>query len=309
MGDAKDILSAAQLAKIEARANAATPGPWLYKAGIAIKHYVYIADEGEDLGLSLQSLHWRDGRVVPAEANARFIAASREDVPALLRHVAALSAPLPEDGGEALGRELFANIVDLDRSEEYWAAKLTDSGRARFVEIAIGLYQRGHAAGALLREPIEASLRAAAIDAMDQRDARDATIARLTAELEVTRADGARVERDVAVAALKAEIGGCVTPGTDYERGLLMAIKIIRAGNAEGDKAREEQDRRREEKRIARAKEDGARVERERIVERVRRWAAEGAEGMPEAGDETVVDWIASEIERDAVDTSARGDR
>lgn len=220
-------------------------------------------------------------------------------LPALLRHLAALSAPAD---GEALGR-MLGEAIDATMGASAIGAE--DIMR----NAAIALYQRGHAAGALSREPIEASLRAAAIDAMDQRDARDATIARLTAELEVTRADGARVERDVAVAALEAEIGGCVTPGTDYERGLIMAIKIIRAGNAESDRAREEQDRRREEKRIVRAKEDGARVERERIVERVRRWAAEGAEGMPEAGDETVVDWIASEIERGAVDASARGDR
>ena len=94
-------------------------------------------------------------------------------LPALLRHLAALSAPAD---GEALGR-MLGEAIDATMGASAIGAE--DIMR----NAAIALYQRGHAAGALSREPIEASLRAAAIDAMDQRDARDATIARLTAEL------------------------------------------------------------------------------------------------------------------------------
>lgn len=53
----------------------ATPGPWAYKAG-TMKHYAHSTDPGEDFGVSLQEMHWQDGREVPAEGNARLIAAA-----------------------------------------------------------------------------------------------------------------------------------------------------------------------------------------------------------------------------------------
>jgi hypothetical protein len=61
----------------------ATPGPWGYKAGI-LKHYAFSLDEGEDFGVSLQELHWRDGRAVPAASNAQLLPAMRNALPALI---------------------------------------------------------------------------------------------------------------------------------------------------------------------------------------------------------------------------------
>lgn len=53
----------------------ATPGPWAYKAG-NMKHYAFSTDPLEDFGVSLQELHWKHGHHVPAEGNARLIAAA-----------------------------------------------------------------------------------------------------------------------------------------------------------------------------------------------------------------------------------------
>ena len=153
MASDSDYLSAEQLAEIDACANAATPGPWIYKAGVALKRYVHSADPGEDFGISLQSMHWQDGREVPAEANARFIASARSDVPALLRHLRALTAPAD---GEALGRELWAAVpvVTPVRWEdiEPWL-------RDRYRSHALKCHAIGHAAGALSREGEIAALR------------------------------------------------------------------------------------------------------------------------------------------------------
>jgi hypothetical protein len=74
------------LAAIEARLKAATPGPWGYKAGF-LKHYVFSLDAQEDFGISLQELHWNDGHEVPAAANAQFIANAPTDIAALIAEV------------------------------------------------------------------------------------------------------------------------------------------------------------------------------------------------------------------------------
>jgi hypothetical protein len=68
----------------EQRTAKATPGPWGEKCG-AIKHYAFSLDDGEDFGISLQELHWKDGREVPAHDNAVFIANARTDLPEALR--------------------------------------------------------------------------------------------------------------------------------------------------------------------------------------------------------------------------------
>lgn len=52
-----------------------TPGPWRYVSG-TLKHYV--ESECGDLRFGLQEMHWRDGRPLPAEANARLIAKAPE---------------------------------------------------------------------------------------------------------------------------------------------------------------------------------------------------------------------------------------
>lgn len=82
-----------------------TPGPWIYTKGVGFKHYV--ASENGDLDFSLQELHWRDGREVPAEANARLIAAAPELLEACKE--ALVKCPFPV--GAALFRERLQTIV------------------------------------------------------------------------------------------------------------------------------------------------------------------------------------------------------
>ena len=78
--------------RILAETEGHTPGPWGYKAGVT-KHYAFSTDPGEDFGVSLQEMHWQDGREVPAEANARLIAAA-PDMRALLERVGSLLGQL-----------------------------------------------------------------------------------------------------------------------------------------------------------------------------------------------------------------------
>ncbi len=52
----------------------------------------------------------------------------------------------------------------------------------------------------------------------------------LPRELTASRAAGAREEREILIASLRAEIDGCVTPGTEYERALCLAIGVVEAG-------------------------------------------------------------------------------
>lgn len=80
-----------ELKQIEERAAAATPGPWFAKHGV-IKWYVYSLDE--DLGFSLQEFHPDDGRDWATGETAAFIAASRQDIPALVAEVRRLREAL-----------------------------------------------------------------------------------------------------------------------------------------------------------------------------------------------------------------------
>lgn len=70
------------LARLEALEKAATPGPWTYTPGVALKHYV--SSENGDLAFSIQSLHPADGREVPAAENAELIVALRNAAPWLI---------------------------------------------------------------------------------------------------------------------------------------------------------------------------------------------------------------------------------
>lgn len=99
--------------------NAATVGPWGYKGG-ALKHYAFSLDEREDFGVSLQSLHWNDGHDVPAEANARFIAAARTRWPAALDALDEMDRRVAEV--EALWARYDADANDLETQGVYTKA-------------------------------------------------------------------------------------------------------------------------------------------------------------------------------------------
>jgi hypothetical protein len=93
------MLTDERLREIETRITNATPGPWHYTPGVLLKHYVDAANG--DFHIGLQSQHWKDGHEIPAEANARFIAHARTDLPDLLatyraqrERIAALEAML-----------------------------------------------------------------------------------------------------------------------------------------------------------------------------------------------------------------------
>lgn len=71
-----------QFAAIEARANAATEGPWTAETtGVAGGDHWYVCDEGE----AIASISCNDGtNEDQREPDAEFIAHSRTDIPALL---------------------------------------------------------------------------------------------------------------------------------------------------------------------------------------------------------------------------------
>ena len=78
-----------QLAEIEARADAATPGPWDHQsdtfAGTRPVHRIGNVRENCDVGLTYRDYH-------TGEANAEFITRSREDIPWLINRVRELEA-------------------------------------------------------------------------------------------------------------------------------------------------------------------------------------------------------------------------
>jgi len=92
-----------QLAAIEARANAASPGPWDYGTGYSADGSEQLTDAADKAGFLALSLNGDDaplwiidnGAVIPAatgdgpnaRANAALIAHARTDVPALLAHI------------------------------------------------------------------------------------------------------------------------------------------------------------------------------------------------------------------------------
>ena len=78
-------MSGGEFAAIEARANAATPGPWTAETtGVAGGDHWYVCDEGE----AIASISCNDGtNEDQREPDAEFIAHSRTDIPRLLAAV------------------------------------------------------------------------------------------------------------------------------------------------------------------------------------------------------------------------------
>lgn len=112
-----------------------TEGPWKYTAGF-LKHYVSSPDYGQDLGLSLQELHWQDGREVPAAQNARLIAAA-PDLARTTLSLYAENATLRTALGEAQARaEALEQGPDVDALTTECVA-LGNSPRERMLAISI----------------------------------------------------------------------------------------------------------------------------------------------------------------------------
>ncbi len=85
-----------RLRKIEERANAATPGPWVLTTDVPglFCPEVY-QDRGEDVGLHICDLDPDTGR-----ANARLMVHSRDDIPWLIAQYREADAHLQGKGGE-----------------------------------------------------------------------------------------------------------------------------------------------------------------------------------------------------------------
>jgi hypothetical protein len=107
---------ALDLDAIEARANAATPGPWEASRQIGKKGHCYVAQVfGPDAlgGLSLAQMD-----VLPnATTDAAFIAAARADVPALVAEVRRLRAIMDYRAEYTAGLKTEAKLLLLERND------------------------------------------------------------------------------------------------------------------------------------------------------------------------------------------------
>jgi len=195
----------------------------------------------EERAMHLSELAEEHGRHAEAHGAITAELAGAHDVIARLevRHLDALTAPAPADGGEALGRmlnEIRSRLIRRALDGYPGRAGVEEEMAKIDVESAVALYQRGHAA---------ACARAANILAD-----RDAEIARLTAErdtlaVELTeaRATAARANENEAVAR------EMMTKCADREMATLAAW--VRAKEAAEDDARREGAR--EERRLCMA--------------------------------------------------------
>ena len=119
-----------QLAAIEARAQAATDGPWDYGTGYSAdgaRQLTSKADKADFLALSLnddEAALWviDNGKVIPAatgdgpkaKANAEFIAHARTDVPALLALVREQHAALALIANQVNAAEMLCRMNERD---------------------------------------------------------------------------------------------------------------------------------------------------------------------------------------------------
>lgn len=203
----------------------------------------------------------------------------------LLAHLDAITAPAD---GEALGRkvrdEWIAWAKEQPNPKPSWLVPwegLSEPDRDVDRRIGLRCHAIGYAAGvakgeeerARLAEDLEGERRAYAVRAETERT----EIARLTAELAAGAVEIDKVRGHLGLD-MFATLDDCAIEGA----------RLV----AENQRLTAERDT---------AKRDGARVEREAIVEQVRHWAANGRDGMPVVdGDTSLVDWIATEIAESA---------
>ena len=127
------MLDDAELDAIEARANAATEGPWWRSMDGDI--YRVEDDEGEFVATEpVVSTEWRQGaptrQLLLSQANAEFIARSREDVPALLRDLRAARQQLALPVQDADLREKIAQAIYDVRDDPYDDTEWSDLSSA-----------------------------------------------------------------------------------------------------------------------------------------------------------------------------------
>ena len=304
------------------------------------------------------------------EAKALLREATR-DRAALLAHLDALTQRAVD--GEALGREARASHMDWSEDTASVWPFLTEKVRGDYCRTAIHVHAIGYAARASEGEAeraesaklalfvntaladecaalraIAADPKAHAAEAVAQEKALhdleveglDVTIARLTAELDATRADAATDrllcqaatdhvrDREEMITLLREQVDerdASLRTETTMKEQVQDQLVEMRGKHREAWERAERLTAELAEARAAveafralpgyphtegvtpamvklRLEANGAQKEREAIVERVRRLAAEGAPGMPEDGDETLVDWIATQIEARATE-------
>jgi len=125
-----------QLRAIQARCGAATPGPWVasYNYSNVVEFDLYSSVKMFSCGPTLQG-SW-DAIGPQAIADAAFIAAARQDVPALLAEIDALRRQLAECQAQAeeAQRESYRRGADADRAVAD-ARRERDAARAEAVEL------------------------------------------------------------------------------------------------------------------------------------------------------------------------------
>jgi hypothetical protein len=99
MSDTPRLMTAEELAAIRGRAAATTPGRWTVH-GEDNGAPCVLSDTGFWVARATLQAAGPDGKTTATEANAAFIAAARQDVPALLAHVDALEGLLRDTAAD-----------------------------------------------------------------------------------------------------------------------------------------------------------------------------------------------------------------
>jgi hypothetical protein len=137
MSDEAKRMSADELAAAKALTDAATPGPWETWSNEAYRHVAPTAGEG----MSIVS----DALWAFTEADAAFIAAARQLVPALLAHIAAVEAE------NAALREALLGYADtfhceIHPGETAYELRVSPEVRDAAITVLMPLFKRPPAA-------------------------------------------------------------------------------------------------------------------------------------------------------------------
>lgn len=109
---------------VEARANAATPGPWWGGGDRQSRNAYGLVGRTTDRGTG-NAIAVLSGTDMDRVADAEFIAAAREDVPALIAEVRRLrEAPTPYDVLHWLDTEARLDAEELDMAAEHFGVEI-----------------------------------------------------------------------------------------------------------------------------------------------------------------------------------------
>jgi hypothetical protein len=124
----EDAMNENELREIEARKDAATPGPWTFEAGDFSGNNWLIGSflcgnsgiDGEDYHVTTDNLHGSEiAGNSDAKTDAEFIAHSREDIETLLHEVRRLQAVVAEYASIMNWVKSASGYVDLWRPNEH----------------------------------------------------------------------------------------------------------------------------------------------------------------------------------------------